>query len=978
MEPTQFATTSNPASTAPGGPEPEWQSPMTVDNSLVHSDGVIIDSTYGIDGLSLRVDVKTSSLEHRNDEEVFDTFFAGPQYEEDSIDDVDRNMLEQVANDNPTNRKIILSAVGKANTAVQLDNDGNIEGAKMAYIEACNLLQIVIKRTDNTEYCANLRKIYEVYCNRVSELNSASASAAWDGSASISASPMQPFAHVQSRHASLSGELAARRSSLAYGQDVGSRISKDSSVPAFRDIFRSQNVEYTGADDVLAASARLHSSTNVRGSSSSMSSASGAVSPLTTMADHGYPSTPSSPPPARLSSADILRTDLRFYDSDSFFEPPSPTISIIGQEQFEHVADVDLLQVEDMVLPVDYLQRDDNGQVIPLGKSVALFHSKTENHVKADISLSQVLQEFDLDVELAKAHFGHPPVRAIVPDTKPLVVSAIDPDNTDAASDNVFKESAASNGLGLYYDSKPVSQDLLTADQDASSVLQPAIDLQQPAGLVQIGENETMSATEPRHIRTPTVHSTASSETGSNASPSRHRRVFSTVPPTDVEVSPTTQPLRRASSVNSSRKSVFALTPTTPTTTATPKSTRVTFLRSISSPAGSVKSSSSRNVTLSLEPVATRVASSPSSSNSFTGAASPASATSFGSQVASGSQFMTSKSSVSLTHISKTGQTPQSTSTSSFATHVPLTPSVAPRQSISTVTRADTIRSQETLPPRPADPIARPFWLMRNLHTALTSPSGGPISARLRLSPQIFLGAGVKLRSLDEKIAACETMSSALLHFEDLRSIQGITDLVRVMDRIETRLQPILVPEGSDYTHGFGAFGDDFFTPTTRKAPPVAAYSSPTSETSSERSVSIASEQSSQKVSGWKKFKSWAGSGSKDSASRASSSSRAQSDAGAIPQKDSPGMDSDEMLQGPLRRYINALVVLFYRAQIIEQIPDLLSADKLPAKTKARVDLAVRRGSEFFGQVICKFVLADIRELMDRYVKKNIRAAMGA
>ncbi|KAK9369916.1 hypothetical protein V1509DRAFT_617915 [Lipomyces kononenkoae] len=984
MEPSQPPTL-NPMST-------EWHE----DSLVVHTDGGI-DSTYGIDGLSLGAS-KVSSLQHGEEEQVvFDTFFTGPQqYEYDGIDDIDRNMLEEVANNSPTNKKIILSAVGKANTAVQLDNDGNIDGAKMAYIEACNLLQIVMKRANKAEYSTNLRKIYEVYENRVSELDTAAVPAS-DGSASIPASLTHSVAssraHLQSRHTSLSSELASRRSSLAYGagQDVGSRSNKDS-VPAFRDIFLSRQDarEHSGADDdVFAASARLR--TRMNNSSSSVSSAGGAVSPLTTMADHGYPSTPSSPPPpVRFTNADILRTnkrDLRFYDSDSFFEPPSPTISI-GEDQFEHVVEMSLQQVEDIVLPLDYLERrnNKNAHVMPkLGKPLATFvHStKAESKVKSDISLSQVLQAFDVEIELAKAHFEHPPVRVIVlPDDakQPFPPNPTDLDNTTpAASDNVVEESsAAPNALGLYYD-KLVSQDLLTTNPiGAASGLQPAIDIRS-----ETDENETVGAatiiTESHHRRTPTLHSTASSETGSNSSSTRHRRVFSTVP-SDMDESPIMQPLRRASSVNSSRKPpVFALTPAV---SATPKSTRVTFLRSTSSP-GSMKSNNSHNAALSLDPIATGTASSPSSSNSFTSEVSPASATSFAAQAASGSQFTSSTS--FLPHNSNTSQTPQSTSTSSFTTHVlPSTPSTVPGPSLSTVTRADKIRSQETLPPRPADPVARPFWLMRNLHTALTGANGGPISDRLRLSPQIFFTAGVKLRSLDEKIAACEALNSALLHFEDVPSVQAINDLVRVMDRIETRLQPILVPEGSDYTHGFGAFGDDFFTPTTRKAPPVAVYSSPaTSETSSERSVSVGSEQqSSKKLSNWKKIKSWTGSGSKDSVSRGSTttSSKTQSEARAVrslpynaPQKDAPSKDSEEALRGPIKTYINVLIVLFFRAQVIEQIPVLLSADKLPAQTRTRIDLVVRRGSKFFAQVICKFVLDDIRELMDRYVKNSIR-----
>ncbi|KAK9356021.1 hypothetical protein V1523DRAFT_438126 [Lipomyces doorenjongii] len=972
MQSTQTAT-SNLSRINAGG-ETQWQPPETLEQSLVHRYDT--DDKHDMDRLALRSS-DVSSVEHGLDEQVYDTFISARHYEDDDMNDADEEMLDEVANDSPSSRKIMMNALKKANSAVLLDSDGNIEGAKMAYIEACSLLQIVIERANKAEYRAKLRKIYDVYGSRVSELNMGSASAS-EASASIPPSPMPSLSssrvHAQSLQTSLSSELPSRRSSLAYAQDVGIRSNKDSSAPTFRDVFPSEEVsEYIEGNGVLATPVGWHRSMNVRGSSSSMSSASGAVSPLTSMADRGNTSRPSSPPPFRPTAADTLRTnnsDLQFYDSDSFFEPPSPAMSIT-EAQFETV-DGELREAEDILLPLDYLPRNNNGQLIPIAKSLALFHKNTENQVKADMTVSQVLQKFDLDIELAKAHFGHPPVRAIVTETK-SVASQSNIEDTDADSADV-KEGTIENGLGLYYD-KPLGESVSTAFI-ASSVFRPANPVKLAAS-VQNGEEEDTDAMAQEDIRTPTPQSTTTFETSSNSSPSRHRRVLSALP-TDAQDSPRTQALRRASSVNSSGTPAVALTQDM---TVTPKPARVTFLRSSSS-SGSVKSSgSSRRVTSSLNPLISRTAPSPSSSsNESTGAASPASATSLASR-RSGPQFITSISSTSLSHMSKDKQNPQSTSISSFSTTgAPFSPSASSRLSISTTARANTIRSHETLPPRPADPIARPFWLMRNIHTALTSPSGGLITDRLRLSPQIFLGTGVKLRSLEEKISACESMNSALLHFEDDPSIQGITDLVRVMDKVEARLQPILVPEGSDYTHGFGAFGDDFFTPT-RKAAPATLHSGPGSDASSERSASIASVPSSQKLLSWKKIKSWTGSGPKGSGG--STTSLAQPDSGTmneyyIPRKDSVGKNVEESLRGPLSMYVNVLIVLFYRAQVIEQFPALLSADNLSMQTKARVDLAVRRASDFFGQVICKFVLADVGELLDKYVKRTIRGTLTA
>lgn len=52
----------------------------------------------------------------------------------------------------PPSQKAMLSrALQKANTAVQLDNAQNLEGARIAYSEACELLQQVLRRTSGDE-----------------------------------------------------------------------------------------------------------------------------------------------------------------------------------------------------------------------------------------------------------------------------------------------------------------------------------------------------------------------------------------------------------------------------------------------------------------------------------------------------------------------------------------------------------------------------------------------------------------------------------------------------------------------------------------------------------------------------------------------------------------------------------------------------------------------------------------------------------
>lgn len=64
----------------------------------------------------------------------------------------------------PPSQKAMLSrALQKANTAVQLDNAQNFEGAREAYAEACNLLHQVLLRTSGDEDQRKLEAIVSIY-----------------------------------------------------------------------------------------------------------------------------------------------------------------------------------------------------------------------------------------------------------------------------------------------------------------------------------------------------------------------------------------------------------------------------------------------------------------------------------------------------------------------------------------------------------------------------------------------------------------------------------------------------------------------------------------------------------------------------------------------------------------------------------------------------------------------------------------------
>ncbi|KAK0616339.1 hypothetical protein B0T14DRAFT_245172 [Immersiella caudata] len=71
----------------------------------------------------------------------------------------------------PSQRAMLSRALEKANTAVQLDNAQNVEGARLAYLEACGLLQQVLQRTAGREDRDKLEAIHTTYTARITELD---------------------------------------------------------------------------------------------------------------------------------------------------------------------------------------------------------------------------------------------------------------------------------------------------------------------------------------------------------------------------------------------------------------------------------------------------------------------------------------------------------------------------------------------------------------------------------------------------------------------------------------------------------------------------------------------------------------------------------------------------------------------------------------------------------------------------------------
>ncbi|KAF3902579.1 hypothetical protein ABW21_db0207595 [Orbilia brochopaga] len=117
-------------------------------------------------------------------------------------------------------------------------------------------------------------------------------------------------------------------------------------------------------------------------------------------------------------------------------------------------------------------------------------------------------------------------------------------------------------------------------------------------------------------------------------------------------------------------------------------------------------------------------------------------------------------------------------------------------------------RSNETDPahPAPLDPmpteqLAKTSWLMRNLNNTISNPHGGYLSTKLFVPREIWMMKGVKLKCVDEKVAASDNLTMALKKLSSVDKndadllLKELQELEAVMAKTEALLSKKL---GSD------------------------------------------------------------------------------------------------------------------------------------------------------------------------------------
>lgn len=110
------------------------------------------------------------------------------------------------------------------------------------------------------------------------------------------------------------------------------------------------------------------------------------------------------------------------------------------------------------------------------------------------------------------------------------------------------------------------------------------------------------------------------------------------------------------------------------------------------------------------------------------------------------------------------------------------------------------------LEPCPESSLLRPFWLMRAIGSSITHPRGGFVTTRLFVPRDVWQTRGVKLKSLDEKIANCDLLTAALGRIAgvDTYDADAVMEELQGFEEVMERVQATLAKKlGSDVgVHG--------------------------------------------------------------------------------------------------------------------------------------------------------------------------------
>ncbi|KAK5169952.1 hypothetical protein LTR04_005466 [Oleoguttula sp. CCFEE 6159] len=278
------------------------------------------------------------------------------------------------------------------------------------------------------------------------------------------------------------------------------------------------------------------------------------------------------------------------------------------------------------------------------------------------------------------------------------------------------------------------------------------------------------------------------------------------------------------------------------------------------------------------------------------------------------------------------------------------------------------------LEPCPEAYLLRPFWLMRALYQTIAHPRGGYLSTKLFVPRDIWKVKGVKIKAVDEKISACDLLTAALLKVGsvDDKDADAVLDELQsfehVMDQVQISLNRKLRSEVG--AQGLSSLFRDSASATTDS-------SQQGTETPAQKPSTTSSTKS--YLSSWRRLRSKNSGVGLGSLSAGKDVSKEALTMPSLPMTSLPMVHFAErearniVCEGPYANYMSALARLFDAVQILDDIARSVEDPglKTSSPTYVGLELTVRHAAEFFAFFICRFVLADVTMLLDKFIKRG-------
>lgn len=287
------------------------------------------------------------------------------------------------------------------------------------------------------------------------------------------------------------------------------------------------------------------------------------------------------------------------------------------------------------------------------------------------------------------------------------------------------------------------------------------------------------------------------------------------------------------------------------------------------------------------------------------------------------------------------------------------------------------------LEPCPESTLLRPYWLMRCFYQTLAHSRGGYISQKLFIPRDVWKAKNVKLKSVEEKISACDLLTAALqkLGTVDTYDADAVLEEMQAFENVLDQAQSSLSKKLG------GEVGVQNISLLFKDAPSVTSPGGASSIDSASQAGDHTSGSGSRSSSkGY--FSSFRKLRGKTSTANLAGTAVQPRDSGSgstmstVPMTSTTAVSSrgygrhqaypDAKFIGPNGSYMGALARLCDAVQVLDQIARQVEDPGLrhSSPTHVGLELSSRHAAEFFGFYVCRFILQDVIMLSEKYIKK--------